>query len=88
MKAPIGPVYFGTALGNFGVQQMLDGFVELAPKPQPQATHDRLIEPEEPAFLGLFSNSGEHGSRHRDRIAFLRCSGTYRQGMKTPSTPG
>ena len=83
-NATVSPVYFGTALGNFGVQQMLDGFVELAPEPQPRATHDRVIAPEEPAFSGfVFKIQANMDPRHRDRIAFLRvCSGTYRQGMK------
>jgi peptide chain release factor 3 len=80
----VSPVYFGTALGNFGVQQMLDGFVEQAPKPQPRATLQRVIEPEEKAFSGfVFKIQANMDPKHRDRIAFLRvCSGTYRQGMK------
>ena len=83
-KGTVSPVYFGTALGNFGVQQMLDGFVDQAPKPQPRATHDRLIEPQETAFSGfVFKIQANMDPKHRDRIAFLRvCSGTYRQGMK------
>ncbi|MAU79966.1 MAG: peptide chain release factor 3 [Gammaproteobacteria bacterium] len=83
-KGTVSPVYFGTALGNFGVQQMLDGFVEQAPKPQPRATHDRVIEPQETKFSGfVFKIQANMDPKHRDRIAFLRvCSGTYRQGMK------
>ena len=89
-SATVSPVYFGTALGNFGVQQMLDGFVELAPKPQPRATHDRLIEPEESAFSGfVFKIQANMDPRHRDRIAFLRVLGHLPSGYEgTPSTLG
>ncbi len=78
------PVYFGTALGNFGVKEMLDGFVEIAPTPQPRQTLDREITPEEARFSGfVFKIQANMDPRHRDRIAFLRvCSGEFRQGMK------
>ena len=83
-SATLSPVYFGTALGNFGVNQMLDGFVDLAPPPQPRATQDRQVLPEESKFSGfVFKIQANMDPNHRDRIAFLRiCSGTYRQGMK------
>ena len=78
------PVYFGTALGNFGVREMLDGFVEIAPPAQPRAGDGRLIEPGEPRFSGfVFKIQANMDPKHRDRIAFLRvCSGRYEQGMK------
>ena len=78
------PVYFGTALGNFGVREMLDGFVEWAPPPQARVTAARQVEPVEPAFTGfVFKIQANMDPRHRDRIAFLRiCSGRYTQGMK------
>ena len=78
------PVFFGTALGNFGVAHMLDCFVENAPGPQPRATHERVVEPDEDAFSGfVFKIQANMDPKHRDRIAFLRiCSGRYRQGMR------
>ena len=78
------PVYFGTALGNFGVRQMLDGFVKLAPPPQPRETLSRCVAPSEDDFSGfVFKIQANMDPKHRDRIAFLRiCSGTYRHGMK------
>ncbi|HEY8940765.1 MAG TPA: peptide chain release factor 3 [Cellvibrio sp.] len=78
------PVFFGTALGNFGVREMLDGFVEWAPTPRARATHDRLVEPDEEKFSGfIFKIQANMDPKHRDRIAFMRiCSGTYSQGMK------
>lgn len=78
------PVYFGTALGNFGVREMLDGFVEWAPTPRARATHQRLVEPSEEKFSGfIFKIQANMDPKHRDRIAFMRiCSGSYSQGMK------
>ncbi len=78
------PVYFGTALGNFGIKELLTGFVEHAPAPQPRATADRDVEPEEEAFSGfVFKIQANMDPKHRDRIAFLRvCSGRYEQGMR------
>jgi peptide chain release factor 3 len=78
------PVFFGTALGNFGVREMLDGFVEWAPTPRARATHDRVVEPSEEKFSGfVFKIQANMDPKHRDRIAFMRiCSGTYSQGMK------
>ncbi len=78
------PVFFGTALGNFGVREMLDAFVEYAPAPRPRATQTREVEPTEEAFTGfVFKIQANMDPKHRDRIAFLRaCSGRYRQNMK------
>jgi len=78
------PVFFGTALGNFGVREMLDHFVEWAPAPLPRATNEREVMPEETNFSGfVFKIQANMDPNHRDRIAFLRiCSGTYRRGMK------
>lgn len=78
------PVFFGTALGNFGVREMLDGFVEWAPTPRARATHNREVEPAEEKFSGfIFKIQANMDPKHRDRIAFMRiCSGTYSQGMK------
>ncbi|ARU58714.1 peptide chain release factor 3 [Oleiphilus messinensis] len=78
------PVFFGTALGNFGVDHVLDGFVDWAPKPLSRETDRRTVEPEEPDFSGfVFKIQANMDPLHRDRIAFLRvCSGRYEQGMK------
>lgn len=82
--ATLTPVYFGTALGNFGVEQMLQGFVEFAPAPQSRDTQDRSVEPGEEKFSGfVFKIQANMDPKHRDRIAFLRvCSGRYEQGMR------
>ncbi len=78
------PVFFGSALNNFGVKELLDCFCELTPKPQPRITLDRLVEPEEPEFSGfVFKIQANMDPRHRDRVAFLRVvSGRYHKGMK------
>ena len=78
------PVFFGTALGNFGVREMLNDFVRWAPEPQPRATIDREVSAEEAKFSGfVFKIQANMDPKHRDRIAFLRiCSGTYTKGMK------
>ncbi len=78
------PVFFGTALGNFGVREMLNHFVQWAPAPIGRDTIDRHVEPvEEPLTGFIFKIQANMDPRHRDRIAFMRiCSGKYRQGMK------
>ncbi len=78
------PVYFGTALSNFGVREMLDDFVDWAPGPRSRETETRLVEADETAFSGfVFKIQANMDPRHRDRIAFLRiCSGAYQRGMK------
>jgi peptide chain release factor 3 len=78
------PVFFGTALGNFGVREMLDRFVDWAPPPLPRDSLQRSVTAAEPAFSGfVFKIQANMDPRHRDRIAFLRvCSGSYSKGMK------
>ena len=78
------PVFFGTALSNFGLKPMLDGFVEHAPSPLARETDQREVKPGEPKFSGfVFKIQANMDPQHRDRIAFLRvCSGIYRKGMK------
>lgn len=78
------PVYFGTALANFGVREMLDDFVQWAPEPQGRDTETRHVDPEEEVFSGfVFKIQANMDPKHRDRIAFLRiCSGSYQRGMK------
>lgn len=78
------PVFFGTALGNFGVREMLDDFVEWAPAPLPRETDVREVSAEEEKFSGfIFKIQANMDPKHRDRIAFMRvCSGKYTRGMK------
>ena len=78
------PVFFGTALGNFGVREMLNDFVEWAPPPQPRVSSERTIEASQPDFTGfVFKIQANMDPKHRDRIAFMRiCSGRYDKGMK------
>ncbi|MCE3238781.1 MAG: peptide chain release factor 3 [Gammaproteobacteria bacterium] len=78
------PVFFGSALNNFGVRELLDAFAEYAPQPQPRETSSRIVLPTEEKFSGfVFKIQANMDPMHRDRIAFLRvCSGRYQQGMK------
>jgi len=78
------PVFFGSAVNNFGVQPLLDFFVEHAPPPQPRATTTRTVSPDEDTFSGfVFKIQANMDPAHRDRVAFLRvCSGRYDAGMK------
>jgi len=79
------PVFFGSAANNFGVQLLLDGFVEHAPPPQARVTSTGVrIAPEKPVFSGfVFKIQGNMDPRHRDRIAFMRiCSGQFSRGME------
>ncbi|QYZ65577.1 MAG: peptide chain release factor 3 [Gammaproteobacteria bacterium (ex Lamellibrachia satsuma)] len=78
------PVFFGSAINNFGVRELLDAFVEYSPAPLSRLTQQRLVEPSEKKFSGfVFKIQANMDRQHRDRIAFLRvCSGSYRKGMK------
>ena len=78
------PVLFGTALQNFGVEELLDEFVVNAPSPLPRAARDRQICPSEGDFSGfVFKIQANMDPKHRDRIAFMRiCSGIYEKGMR------
>ncbi len=78
------PVFFGTALGNFGVREMLDDFVTWAPPPLNRETTGREVDAVETEFSGfVFKIQANMDPRHRDRIAFMRvCSGKYSKGMK------
>ncbi|MAB24074.1 MAG: peptide chain release factor 3, partial [Pseudomonadales bacterium] len=84
LKGEMTPVFFGTALGNFGVDQVLDAIVDWAPRPQPRDSHERTVQPTEASFSGfVFKIQANMDPKHRDRIAFLRiCSGRYEKGMK------
>lgn len=82
------PVYFGTALGNFGVREMLDEFVQWAPAPRARETQTRTVAPDEEKFSAfVFKIQANMDPLHRDRVAFLRvCSGAYSKGMKVMHT--
>jgi peptide chain release factor 3 len=84
LKGSQTPVFFGSAVNNFGVQEMLNAFVKLAPSPVPRETLTRLVSPEEEEFSGfVFKIQANMDKAHRDRIAFLRvCSGEFKRGMK------
>jgi len=79
LEGLLSPVFFGSAINNFGVKELLDCFVEIAPNPLPRITEERLIKPEEEKFSGfIFKIHANMDPKHRDRIAFLRvCSGTF-----------
>jgi peptide chain release factor 3 len=83
LKGELTPVFFGTALGNFGVDHMLDGLVEWAPHPMARDTDRRRVEPTEDSFSGfVFKIQANMDPQHRDRVAFFRIlSGKYAQGM-------
>lgn len=78
------PVFFGSALNNFGIKALLDSFISYAPAPQARPTVTRSVAPAEEKFSGfVFKIQANMDPAHRDRIAFLRvCSGQYSKGMK------
>ncbi len=78
------PVFFGSAINNFGVREMLDAFVRIAPCPGVRASASRDVDPAEDAFSGFtFKIQANMDPEHRDRIAFFRiCSGKFTKGMK------
>ncbi|KMW73143.1 peptide chain release factor 3 [Photorhabdus luminescens subsp. luminescens] len=84
LQGELTPVFFGTALGNFGVNHMLDGLVEWAPAPMPRQTDVRQVSAQEDKFTGfIFKIQANMDPKHRDRVAFLRVvSGKYEKGMK------
>ncbi|MEK5392229.1 peptide chain release factor 3 [Margalitia sp. FSL K6-0131] len=77
------PVFFGSALTNFGVQTFLETYLQFAPSPQPRNSNEGLIEPISEEFSGfIFKIQANMNPAHRDRIAFLRiCSGEFERGM-------
>jgi peptide chain release factor 3 len=78
------PVFFGSGGNNFGVEELLDALVDLAPSPRPRPTTTREVSPLEEPFSGfVFKIQANMDPAHRDRIAFLRiCSGQFTRGMK------
>ncbi|MCX7060029.1 MAG: peptide chain release factor 3 [Gammaproteobacteria bacterium] len=85
--AKLTPVFVGSAINNFGVRELLNGFVDWAPGPQPRNAafnaNEHAIYPEHKKFSGfVFKIQANMDPKHRDRVAFLRvCSGVYRKGM-------
>jgi len=81
MQAKQSPVFFGSAINNFGVRELLDCFVDVAPGPLPRPTEERVVEPAEEPFSGfIFKIHANMDPKHRDRIAFMRvCSGIFRR---------
>ncbi len=78
------PMFFGSAVNNFGVQEVLDALVDLAPSPGNRQAIQRVVEPDEPKFSGVvFKIQANMDPAHRDRIAFLRvASGHFERGMR------
>ena len=84
LTGKITPVFFGTALNNFGIGEFMDCMIEHAPAPKARATEEREVESTEEKLTGfVFKIQANMDPAHRDRIAFLRiCSGKYEKGMK------
>ncbi|EHQ88733.1 peptide chain release factor 3 [Desulfosporosinus youngiae] len=87
-RGEVTPVFFGSALNNFGVPNFLHYFLELAPAPQARNTNSGILDPETPSFSGyIFKIQANMNTQHRDRIAFIRiCTGRYERGMNVIHT--
>lgn len=83
LRGRLSPVFFGSAVKNFGIQELLEAFLKHAPAPLPRPAQERLVEPDEADFTGvLFKIQANMDPKHRDRTAFVRiCSGEFVQGM-------
>jgi peptide chain release factor 3 len=81
LEARVAPVFFGSALNNFGVRELLDTFVDISPAPRERSTTSREVAPHEDSFSGfVFKIHANLDPKHRDRIAFLRvCSGRFQK---------
>ncbi|HZB11734.1 MAG TPA: peptide chain release factor 3, partial [Chryseolinea sp.] len=82
LAGKVAPVFFGSAVNNFGVQELLNTFIGIAPAPIPRETTVRIVEPEESKFSGfVFKIHANMDPKHRNRIAFIRvCSGKFERG--------
>ncbi len=78
------PVFFGSAINNFGVREVLDALVDIAPPPQPRVALQGPVSPEDPKFSGVvFKIQANMDPAHRDRVVFVRvCSGRFQRGMR------
>ena len=81
LEGHVAPVFFGSALNNFGIRELLDCFIEIAPSPLPRETEERIVMPEEEKFTGfVFKIHANMDPNHRDRIAFVKiCSGIFKR---------
>lgn len=81
LRGEVAPVFFGSALNNFGIRELLDCFIEIAPDPRPRETEERIVEPSEEKFSGfVFKIHANMDPNHRDRIAFVKiCSGIFKR---------
>ena len=81
LKGAVQPVFFGSALNNFGVRELLDCFVEIAPRPRPKQSEERLVNPDEDKFTGfVFKIHANMDPNHRDRLAFIKIvSGQFKR---------
>lgn len=79
LKGDLQPVFFGSALNNFGVRELLDCFIDIAPTPRPKKAEERIVEPSEKALTGfVFKIHANMDPKHRDRLAFIKIvSGTF-----------
>ena len=82
-RAEVAPVFFGSALNNFGVQELLNCFVEIAPSPRPTKAEERMVEPNEHKFTGfIFKITANIDPNHRSCIAFCKvCSGKFQRNQ-------
>ncbi len=87
-KGQLQPVFFGSALNNFGVRELLDAFIEIAPNPQPKESDVRIVKPEEDKFSGfVFKIHANMDPKHRDRLAFVKIvSGTFERNTNYQHT--
>ena len=82
LEGRVAPVFFGSAVNNFGVKELLDTFIRIAPTPLPRTTTLRVVQPDEQKFSGfIFKIHANMDPKHRNRIAFVRvCSGKFERG--------
>jgi peptide chain release factor 3 len=81
LEGKLQPVFFGSALNNFGVKELLDAFIEIAPSPQPKKAEERLVDSKEEKMTGfVFKIHANMDPKHRDRLAFIKIvSGTFKR---------
>jgi peptide chain release factor 3 len=90
LAGQLSPVFFGSAMTNFGIEPFLDRFVDLAPAPRPRQSSEGMIDPVAPRFSGfVFKIQANMDPNHRDRVAFVRiCSGRFSRGMEVNHVRG
>jgi peptide chain release factor 3 len=90
LAGQLSPVFFGSAMTNFGVEPFLDRFVDLAPAPRPRQSSEGMVDPNTPRFSGfVFKIQANMDPNHRDRVAFVRiCSGRFSRGMEVNHVRG